>query len=90
MLEKKILIKDNYRIIFRLSLEVGFPKFFLVDLRDPGVYGVFCPFVSGVSSAVSSVHNDSAISSLSSESKAAQGRSNLGSVNCTGLDGAFS
>ena len=66
------------------------PKFFLVDLQDPGVYGVFCPFVSDVSSAVSSVHNISAIFSLSSESKAAQGRSNLGSVDCTGSGETFS
>ena len=52
---------------------------------------MFCPFSSGVSSAaVSSVHNDSAISSLSFDSKEAQGRSNLGSVDCTGSGETFS
>ena len=71
----------------------GFPKFFLVDLHDPGangVHGAFCTSASGVSSAVSSVHNGSAfwLSSLFSE-KSALGRSNLDSGGCTMLDEAY-
>ena len=54
---------------------------------------MFPSFSSGISSGtVPSVHNDSAISSLSSdfESKGAQGRSNLDNVDCTGSGETFS
>ena len=52
------------------------------------MYGVFCPFVhlSQVSPVQFHLYTMILqISSLSSESKAARGKSNLGSDDCTGL-----
>ena len=61
-----------------------FQSSFLLTCETP-VYAVYFVRLSQVSPVQFHLHNDSAISTMSSESKAARGRSNLGSVNCAGL-----